>query len=181
MKEMKLDELRKGDEIQPRPTAPRTMKMLFQQGQPRPASRDAMSLPPLAVFLPPKPQTDPSWGAQVKTRFRDISGMQRKCEVAYINKNRQVDNWDRDYSQVFQLPMVVIDERTSVEADDVPTCRPDYDDPPQSASPMSAKRLPTSSVATPTAVRLEPLGQIASNTSPKALEHQARILLWTGS
>jgi hypothetical protein len=34
MEEMKLDKLRKKDEIQPRPLAPPTMKMLFRQGPP---------------------------------------------------------------------------------------------------------------------------------------------------
>jgi hypothetical protein len=92
--------------------------------------------------------------------FRDVSGMLAKTEIAYINKHRQGENWDRDASRVFQLPMKVIDERTFVEAEDIHTRRPDYDAPSQSAPPMSFKRLPTSSVGAPVAIRLELLGQV---------------------
>jgi hypothetical protein len=126
MEEMKLDKLREEDEIQRKPVSSPSMQMLFKQGPPLPVSRE-VSLRPSAVFLPPKPQPVPSWGDQVKITFRDISGMQKKQEVAFVNQFRQNDNWPRDASRVFQLPMNVIDERTSVETDDVLTCMSDYD------------------------------------------------------
>jgi hypothetical protein len=181
LEQMKLDKLRKEDKIQRRPTPPPKMQTILRQVTPRPVSRDALSLPPSMVFLPPKPETPPKWGAQVKVVFRDIRGMQRKTEVAFINKYRQNDNWDRDASRVFQLLMKVIDERTFVEAEDVLACRPDNDTPPQNAAPMSFKDPPTSPVGAPIAIRLERWGQvvpvhIASNSSPKAVEDKGRLL-----
>jgi hypothetical protein len=181
MKEMPLDRLRQEDEIQTRPMHSQTMKMVFQQAPLSPAWRDALSLPPSKVFLPPMRQTLPPLGAQVKVTFSDISGMQRKTDVASIDRNRQGDNFDRDASRVFQLSMKVTDGRTFVETDDVLNCQLDYDASPQSGSPLSFKRLPTSSAGTPIGIRIELLGQvvrvqIASNSSPNAVEDKAKLL-----
>jgi hypothetical protein len=97
---MKLDALRKEDEIRTRTKVAPTMQHVFQQAQPCPNSRDVTSTP-WPVFQPPKPQSTPSWGAQVKVAFRDISGLQSKYKMAFVRTRRDGDNWDRDATQVF--------------------------------------------------------------------------------
>jgi hypothetical protein len=89
------------------------------------------------VFLPPQPQSLPPGGAQVKLDFRDISGIQKKVEVAFISKRHEGDNWVRDASRV-------IDERIEVETWEVLTCQPDYD--AFSGSCLRSIKIPSSLV-----------------------------------
>jgi hypothetical protein len=121
------------------------------------------------------------WGAQIKATFRDISGIQKNCEMVFINKRREGDNWDRDATRVFHLPIKVIDKRTDVETDDVITCQPDYDAPSQGATPTKFARLPTSKISHQITIGIELKGgtaelSIASDASTRTVEDKARIL-----
>jgi hypothetical protein len=63
----------------------------------------------------------PSWEAQIKVVFRDMSRIQKKTEVAHTHKYRDNDNWEQSASRVFAVPMKITDERTMVETNDVLT------------------------------------------------------------
>jgi hypothetical protein len=94
MLEMKLATLRKEDEIRVRPPVAPTMQQVFKQALPRssPGNALAKQWPAPQTFVSPQPQSTPPWGAQVEVVFRDISGIHRKTEVAYVRKMREGDD-----------------------------------------------------------------------------------------
>jgi hypothetical protein len=51
--------------------------------------------------------------------------------------------------------MKVVDERTEVGPGDILTCQPDYGAPTQETTATKFKRLPTSTIAYPVAIRIE--------------------------
>jgi hypothetical protein len=118
MNQMELDALRKEDEIRTRPKVVSTMQQIFKQALPRPSSRHVVT-PPWPTFKPIRPQSIPPWVARRRVTFRDISWIQKGCEVASVNERFDGDDWDQNASRVFQVPMKVIDERIEAETDDV--------------------------------------------------------------
>jgi hypothetical protein len=173
---MKFDALRKEDEIPAKPVTFPTMQQVVHQDSPRPKSREATLLrwPTAQTLRPPGPVYS-FVGSAVK------SGVQKKEEVAFTNRRREGNNWDRYASRTFQLPMKVTDRRTEVDPRDVPTYQPDYLAPAQGTTAMKFAKLPTSAPDHPVAIRVALKGQtvgvtIASNSSPSGVEDKARLI-----
>jgi hypothetical protein len=195
---MKLDELRKDDELKAQaPQAPTTAG--FQvTAPPRAASRDV--LPPSQEFLPPTPQSTTHWDTYVPEEFRDMSGIQAKLAKGCVHTYRDGFNWDRAASQAFEIPMKVIDERKVVEAEDILTCHPLYEGEHDIGTTSEGfKRLPMRNISCPVAVKIDLEGQVidlrVSSTAPpnsvaataslklgRAIESKARIpMIWTSN
>jgi hypothetical protein len=157
MEQMKLAALRKEDETRDKSSVVPMMQQAFKQAPPRLNSRDTPTRqwPTPQAFLPPRPQSTPPWGAQTKVEFRDVSGVQKKSEVPFVNKRREGDTWDRDASRAFHLQMKALGERVEVETDDVLTCQPDYDAFSQGTTPTKFTKLPTSTALYPIAIGIE--------------------------
>jgi hypothetical protein len=183
MEQTKLHPLRQEDEIRanPKPKAPPTMQQVLKHDPPLPSSRDVTPTVWL-TFLPPKPQSTPPWSAQTKVTFRGISGIQSKCQLAFVSKRQDGDNWDKDATSVFHLQMKLIDERTEVETDHVFTCRPDYDANTTGTTMVTFTKLSTSAPSHPVAIKVELNGHvkelsISSNASQGSVTTEARTIL----
>jgi hypothetical protein len=103
LEQMKLEVLRKEDEIRAQMRFTIAMAYVLAQASPKAVSRDA--LPLAQTFLPPTPQVTPQWGTKINVTFRDVSGIQKKARSAWVDLSRDGDNWDRTASQLFGVPM----------------------------------------------------------------------------
>jgi hypothetical protein len=128
MEQMKLDALRKEDEIRARPKPPMvpSMPQVLKQAPRRPISRDETAVWP--TFQPPPHQSHFRLAGHWSRRYSGTPVESRRgARLRSSRKWQEGDDWDKDGAQVFEVAMKVIDERIEVETDGMLTCQPDYD------------------------------------------------------
>jgi hypothetical protein len=141
--QMKLSELRKEDEIRAQQELQIRQAWKLNDSLPKAVSRDA--LPPVTAFLHPEPKSMSQWEDKVKVMFLNTScsyGVQGF--EGWASSVKEGTNWDEAASEVYGVPISVIDDRTQIEggAMMIIKCTPNCDQD-EAVKAGSFTKLPT--------------------------------------
>jgi hypothetical protein len=123
LEQMKLEALRAEDEVKLHQRL-NAIQWTMADVPPRAASRECPTLE--QAFDLPRPESVSKWGEEIEVKFEDISGTQGSQPTGYVFGKRKDNQWNKEASDAFGIPMQITDPRTEIVAGEsvILECKP---------------------------------------------------------